>query len=31
MIDPPVAARALKVLKMAAIYGMTAEEGGAHA
>jgi citrate lyase subunit beta/citryl-CoA lyase len=30
MIDPPVAARALKVLKTAAIYGMTAGEGGGH-
>jgi len=29
MIDPPVAARALKVLKTAAFYGMVPEEGGA--
>jgi citrate lyase subunit beta / citryl-CoA lyase len=30
MIDPPVAARALKVLKMAALYGMAQQEGNGH-
>jgi len=30
MIDPPVAARALKVLQMAALYGMAHQEGDGH-